>query len=148
MSPPIHIILNQDSRPTTDRAVKSRAFGSKGKQRFRSFETCQLAEGLNAGLAATQDQGMDVMGPFVGVHGLEVQHVANHRVFVRDAVAAEHVTRSSRNLQRLAAVVAFQQRDRLGLECARTLAQADDKNSRVGLIMLRIFGSSALHDFR
>ena len=108
----------------------------------------RLIEGLDARLAAAEDQGMNVVGPFISIHGLEVQHVANHRVFVRDAVAAEHVTRSSRNLQRLAAVVAFQQRDRLGLECARTLAQADDKNSRVGLIMLRIFGSSALHDFR
>ena len=39
----------------------------------------ELAERLQSGLCAPEDQGVHVVGAFVGVHGLEVHHVAHHR---------------------------------------------------------------------
>src|SRR5258706_15502661 len=47
----------------------------------------------DARLRAAQDQGVDVVRALVGVDGLEVHDVADHVVFVGDAVAAGHVAR-------------------------------------------------------
>src|SRR3712207_5098722 len=58
-------------------------------------------------------QGVDVVGALVGVHRLQVHDVADHVVLVHDAVAAVHVPRHARDLQRLAAVVALDQADHL-----------------------------------
>ena len=57
---------------------------------------------------------MDVVGALVGVDRLEVQDVADDVVLVRDAVAAVHVARRPGDVERLAAVVALDQRDHLG----------------------------------
>ena len=53
---------------------------------------------------------MHVVRALVGVDHLEVDHVADHAVFVRDAVAAQHVARHPRDVQRFAAGVAFHDR--------------------------------------
>jgi len=53
---------------------------------------------------------MDVMGALVGVDRLQVHHVTHHMVLVDDAVGAVHIPRGTRNLQRLAAVVALEER--------------------------------------
>ena len=42
---------------------------------------------------------MDIVGALVGVHHFQVHHVAHDRVFIRDAVAAEHVPRLAGNGQ-------------------------------------------------
>src|SRR5256714_2384331 len=57
---------------------------------------------------------MDIVRALVGVHHLEVYHVAHHAELVRDAVAAQHVAREARDLQRLAAGVALHDRGDLG----------------------------------
>ena len=46
-----------------------------------------------AGLGAAEDQGMHVVGAFIGVDHLEVHQVPDHAELVDDAVAAEHVAR-------------------------------------------------------
>jgi hypothetical protein len=48
-------------------------------------------EGGDPGLGAAEDQGVDVVGAFVGIDRFEVHHVADHVVLVGDAVAAVHV---------------------------------------------------------
>src|SRR5437899_7422429 len=61
---------------------------------------------LDAGDGAAEDQGVDVVGALIGVDGLEVLGVAHHVIFDLDAIAAVHVARHPRNIQRLAAIVA------------------------------------------
>ena len=53
---------------------------------------------------------MDIVRALVGVHGLQVHHVANDVVVVHDAVAAVNVPREARDLERLAARVALEDR--------------------------------------
>src|SRR5690606_10074078 len=64
-------------------------------------------ERLNPGLGAAEDQGVDVVGALVRVDRLEVHDVADHVVLVGDAVAAVHVARGARDVERLAAAVAL-----------------------------------------
>src|SRR5271166_903071 len=68
-------------------------------------------ERLQARLRASQDQRVNVVRALVGVHGLEVREVAHDLVFDLDAVAAVHVARGSRDVERLSAVVALDHRD-------------------------------------
>ncbi len=67
---------------------------------------------LDAGLRAAEDQRVDVVRALVGVDGLEIAEHAHHVELVGDAVAAVHVARQPRDLERLAAIVALQQRHR------------------------------------
>src|SRR3954470_18491833 len=76
------------------------------------------AECLDAGLRPPEDQGMDVMGPLIGVDRLEIDHVADDVELVRDAVAAMHVARHPGDVQRLAAIVALHQGDRRNPDAA------------------------------
>ena len=39
-------------------------------------------EGLQPGLGPPQDQGVDVVGPFIGIHGFQVHDVADDVEFV------------------------------------------------------------------
>src|SRR5665213_1025790 len=71
-------------------------------------------ERVLAGDGAPQDQGVDVVGAFVGVDRLQVRGVAHDMVLAGDAVAAVHIPRDAGNFQRFAAVVALHQADRLG----------------------------------
>src|SRR5690606_17117946 len=71
-------------------------------------------EGLKPGDCAAEDKGMHVMSAFVGVDGLEVDHVAHHLEILLDAVAAMHVARGPGDVQRLAAVVALDETDHFG----------------------------------
>ena len=57
---------------------------------------------------------MYIVRAFVGVHGFQVDHVADDVVFVVDAVAAVHVARQAGDVQRLAAAVALDHADHLG----------------------------------
>ena len=53
---------------------------------------------------------MNVVRTLIGVHDLEIDDVSDHAELVRNAVAAEHVARHARDVERLAAGVALQQR--------------------------------------
>ena len=56
-----------------------------------------LIERLKTGLRAPQDQGMHVMGPFIGIDHFQVDQVACHPELVRDAVTAQHVPGHARD---------------------------------------------------
>ncbi len=58
---------------------------------------------------------MDVVRAFVGVHGLQVHHMAYHMVFVGDAVAAVHVARRAGDSEGFAAIIALDQGNHLRL---------------------------------
>src|SRR5712672_2730148 len=62
---------------------------------------------LDPGLGAAENQGVDVVGALVGVDGLEVRQHAHDVELVGDAVAAMHVAREARDVERLAAIVAL-----------------------------------------
>ena len=51
------------------------------------------------------------MGAFVGVDGFEVHDMADDMVFIRDAVAAVHVSRFAGDGERFAAIVALEDGD-------------------------------------
>src|SRR5690554_1856469 len=53
------------------------------------------------------------MRAFIGVYRLQIEHVTDHLELFGDAVAAMDVASSARDIQRLAAIVALDQRDRL-----------------------------------
>ena len=50
-----------------------------------------------------EDQCVHVMCPFIGVDRFEIHNMADDVIFVRDTVAAVHVTRGARDIKRLAA---------------------------------------------
>ena len=50
-----------------------------------------LRKRLDAGNGAAENQGVDVVGTFVGIDGFQVRGVAHHVIFNLDAVAAMHV---------------------------------------------------------
>src|SRR2546429_97547 len=67
-------------------------------------------EGLDAGLRAPEDQRVDIVRAFVGIDHLQVDDVADDAELVGDAVAAQHIAREARDLERLAARVALHDR--------------------------------------
>src|SRR6266850_1237653 len=78
-------------------------------------------EGLDAGLRAAEDQRVDVVRAFVGIDHLEVDDMADDAELVGDAVAAQHVAREARDLQRLAARIALHDRGDLDRRAALVL---------------------------
>src|SRR5207248_4268102 len=104
-----------------------------------------LAKSLDPGDRTPEDQRVDVVRAFVGVDHLEVDDVADHAELVRDAVAAEHVARGARDVERLAAGVALHDRgdlDRRGAfvlhapEAQDTLQAERDLGLHVGELFL------------
>lgn len=57
---------------------------------------------LNARLRATEYQRVDIVRAFIRIHHFEVDEMPRDAEFIRDAVAAEHVAREPRDVQRLA----------------------------------------------
>src|SRR3546814_5525105 len=72
-----------------------------------------VSECWNAGDRTPDNQSMDVVGAFIGVDRLKILGVPHHIVLGRDTVTAQHVPGDARDVQRLAAVVALYERDRL-----------------------------------
>ena len=54
---------------------------------------------------------MYIVRAFIGVHGFQIDHVADHVVLIMNAVAAVHVTRHAGHVKRLAARDVFDQTD-------------------------------------
>src|SRR6266702_403803 len=73
-----------------------------------------LAERRDPGLRPPEDEGVDVVRALIGVDCLEIHDVADDVELVGDAVAAMHIARDPRDVERLAAIVALQERDHLG----------------------------------
>src|SRR5256885_8802399 len=78
-------------------------------------------KGLDAGLRAAEDQGVDVVRAFVGIDHLQFDDVADDAELVGDAVAAEHIAGDARNVERLAARVALHDRGDLDRGAALVL---------------------------
>ena len=104
---------------------------SKNKIIFRAGWVAELvgAESLESCDGTAEDEGVDVVGAFVGIDRLQVHDVADDVVLVRDAVASQHVTALARNVQRLAARVALQQRNHLRRHPSFTFSKKQKKNS-------------------
>ena len=61
---------------------------------------------------------MDIMRPFIDVHDLQIHHVTHHRVVVRDAITAQHISRRAGNIERLTTRVSLDEADEVGLDSA------------------------------
>src|ERR1700722_2161969 len=101
-------------------------------------------ERRDAGLSAAEDEGVDVVRALVGVHGFQVHQVADDVIFVDDAVAAVHVARGARDVERLAAGIALEHGHHLGRRFAFVLeppeAQAGRERERdLGLHVGELF---------
>src|SRR6266436_7458008 len=95
-----------------------------------------LRKRLDAGDGAAEDQGVDVVGAFIGVDGFQVRGVAHHVIFDLDAVAAVHVTGYARDVERLAAIVALDDGNHLPRHLALVHQPADPQR---GLQAERVF---------
>src|SRR5690606_29118284 len=98
--------------PWTDRlartaAPQARQTRDDGKiSARRAFSATLGSEGGFAGDGAAQDEGVDVVGAFIGVDGFQVHRVAHDVQFAGDPGPAGHVASLARDGQGLAAVVA------------------------------------------
>src|SRR5690606_19602446 len=77
-------------------------------------------------LRPPENQRMHVMSTFIGIDRLKVLGVPHHVIRALNAVAAMHVASLARNVERLAAIVAFDQRNhfRGRLRLVKQLADA------------------------
>src|SRR6266700_5657672 len=76
---------------------------------------CWSGECADTGDVPADDEGLDGLGAFVGVDGLDVGHVPHHVEVKQDAVTAEQVPCLEDDLPRLAGVVHLRdRRDRVG----------------------------------
>ena len=57
---------------------------------------------------------MNIMGPFIGVDGLQITDMAHDVEFVRNPVTAMDVARSPRHVERLAAIIPLNEGHQLG----------------------------------
>ncbi len=71
----------------------------------------RLEKRLQTGLGTPKDQRMNVMCALVGIDRLQVDHMTDDVEFQADTVSAMHIAGVTRNLQRLATVVAFDNRN-------------------------------------
>jgi hypothetical protein len=67
---------------------------------------------------------MNIVGTLIGIDSLKVAHMSDDVVFVYDAVASEHITGISGNLEGLSTVVALDHGDHLGGESSLLVFQA------------------------
>jgi hypothetical protein len=84
----------------------------------------QASEGRDAGLGAAQDQRVDVVRAFIGIHDLQVDHVADDAELVRNAVTAQHVAGDAGHVQRLAPGIALHHIPALPLSSIRCYKRA------------------------
>jgi hypothetical protein len=68
---------------------------------------------LVASDCSTKNESVNVAGAFVGIDSFQIGSVANHVVFVADAIAAKHVSGVSCDVQRLGTVVSLYYTDHL-----------------------------------
>lgn len=90
-------------------------------------------KGGDAGDAAADDEGVDVLGAFVGFDGFEVHHVAHDGVVVGNAIAAEDVACHAGAFEGHPDVVALGHGDVLEADLARVLELADVVDEELGL---------------
>src|SRR5690348_17437701 len=57
-----------------------------GERVHQALRSKLLLERGDPGLGAAEDEGVDVVRALIGVNGLEIHHMPDHRIFVDDAV--------------------------------------------------------------
>src|SRR5450759_2759719 len=80
------------------RSVARPSFETPAKRGLLRMRSEYLEKRLNAGDGASQDQRVDVVGAFIGVHGFQVRGMTHHVIFDLDAVAAVHVAGHARDM--------------------------------------------------
>ena len=77
---------------------------TKGSWRPKSVSKVMIGEATPS-LESTQTgnvpadrEAVDILGAFISIHRLQIEHVANHWVFIGDAVSAQNVTGETGNL--------------------------------------------------
>ena len=78
----------------------------------------RLKESLQARDGAAKDQRMDVMRAFIGVDRFQILGVAHDVIFLGNPIAAMHVAGLTGNVEGLAAIVAFDNRNHFGRQLA------------------------------
>src|SRR5882724_6707731 len=68
-------------------------------------------ESIEAGDVLANDQGVDVMGAFVGINALEIHEMSDHGIAIGDADGAQDVSPAPRALERDPDIVALGQRN-------------------------------------
>ena len=61
---------------------------------------------------------MYIVRTLIGIDHFQVRHMTHDRVVIRDAITPEHVPSAAGNIQRLAAGIAFDETDEIGLDLA------------------------------
>jgi len=69
------------------------------------------AEGGDAGDSPAEDECVDVVGPLVRVHCLQVHYVPDNVIFIGYSVSSKHIPALSSNIQSLSTIVSLQQRN-------------------------------------
>src|SRR5436309_10604258 len=82
-------------------------------------------ESVNPSNVRTDNQRMDVVRSFVGLHGFQVHHVAHDGVIVADAIRAQDIARDAGALQRHPHIIALGHGDMLMLHLLRVFQAAD-----------------------
>src|SRR6266850_8454832 len=97
-------------------ASTSRTSGSSSaiSTRMKNPPGASHPERVEPGDVAADDQGVDVVRTLVGIHGLQIHHMANDRVLVHDSGGPHDVTGQARGVERHLAVVHLRHRDLLG----------------------------------
>src|SRR5262245_33622230 len=91
------------------------------------------AERVIPGDVLADDQAVHILGPLVGVHRLQVQHVADDGILVDDAVGAEDVARLACDVERGADVVHLRHADLLGTHGALLLQPPEAETEQLPL---------------
>jgi hypothetical protein len=71
-----------------------------------------LKESLQAGDCASKDERVNIVGALVSIDRFEIGEVAHDGERGRNPIGAEHIARQAGNIERLARIVALDERDR------------------------------------
>jgi hypothetical protein len=86
---PRNLLEEFEGRAPRKNVVRSSPAGPESGPRAASRIIMQSnSESVNPRDSVAQNQGVDIVGAFVGLDGFQIRHVAEDRVFVGDSVGA------------------------------------------------------------
>ena len=91
---------------------------NKGRD-MRATRRASLEKRLQAGDRAPEDERVNIVRALVRIHRFEIGEVAHDAECGRNPIGAEHVARQAGDIERLARVVALDERDRFRSELPR-----------------------------
>src|SRR5207247_10484315 len=105
---------------------------------------CSHAESVEARDVPAHDEGVDVVGAFVGVDRLQIHHVPDDRLLVDDARRAQDVAGHARRVEGHLDIVPLRQGELLGPRLALVLELAQAQAERLGLGGVRAHARAVL----